>query len=127
MQVCCHHGCHGDGTPLACWSCEAADAEGTDFVFHARGKADRPLSYRNVVRRGFEPARNLAGLPETVTLHSLRSAAVSLFAAQGLTLIEVASVVGHADSIVTARSYASLFEGDAVAAKVRAAQASLNA
>jgi integrase len=94
-----------------------ADASETDFVFHAKGKPDRPLSYRNVVRRGFEPARYAAGLPATVTLHSLRSAAVSLFVEQGLSMVEVASVVGHSDSTVTARSYASLFEGDVVAAK----------
>lgn len=102
-----------------------AGASPETYVFHAKGKPSQPLSYHNVRLRGFEPARQLAGLPETVTLHSLRSAAVSLLAAQGLTLVEVASVVGHADSMVTARSYAEVFESDALAQKVRAAQDSL--
>jgi integrase len=36
-----------------------------------------PLGHRNVLRRGFEPARDAAGLPSSLTLHDLRHAAAS--------------------------------------------------
>jgi integrase len=57
-----------------------------------------------------------------ITVHSLRHAAVSLLAARGLTTVEVATIVGHADSSVTAKVYSHLFDRTDVEARVRAAQ-----
>jgi integrase len=103
------------------------DAEEYDFVFHSKGNAQRPLSYFNFRTRGFEPALKAAGLDEKgITVHSLRHAAVSMFAWAGLTLVEVAAIVGHADASVTAKVYSHLFESDDAHARVRAAQASLS-
>jgi integrase len=103
------------------------DAEEHDFVFHSKGNAQRPLSYFNFRTRGFEPALRIAGLDEEgITVHSLRHAAVSMFAWAGLTLVEVAAIVGHADASVTAKVYTHLFESDDAHARVRAAQASLS-
>jgi integrase len=102
------------------------DADEYDFVFHAKSDSSRPLSYFNFRVRGFEPALKAAGLNGTgITVHSLRHAAVSMFAWAGLTLVEVAAIVGHADPSVTAKVYSHLFESDDVHARVRAAQASL--
>jgi integrase len=101
------------------------DAGDEDFVFHAKGNPARPISYFNFRHRGFDLAAKAAGLDGKVTIHSLRHAAVSLYASAGLTLVEVASIVGHADASVTAEIYAHLFDRTDVESRVRAAQASL--
>jgi len=86
----------------------------------------RPLSYWNFRSRGFEPALKEAKLDgRGITVHQLRHAAVSMFAWSGLTSVEVAAIVGHADSSVTAKVYSHLFDRTDVEARVRAAQASL--
>ena len=78
------------------------------FVFTSR-QGGQPVSYWNFRRRGFVTAIEAAGLSgKGITIHDLRSAAVSLYAAKGLTLVEVAELVGHADANVTARHYARL-------------------
>jgi integrase len=102
------------------------DAEPEDFVFHARGNPGRPVSYWNVRRRGFEPAIAAAGLAGLgITIHGLRSAAISLYAARGLTILETAAVMGHKDALVTWKHYARLFDRSDVNARVRAAQSSI--
>jgi integrase len=102
--------------------------EGTDdatFVFTSK-QGGQPVSYWNFRRRGFVKAIEAAGLSgKGITIHDLRSAAVSLYAAKGLTLVEVAELVGHADANVTARHYARLFDRTDMEQRVRAAQASI--
>jgi hypothetical protein len=51
---------------------------------------------------------------------------VSPATAPGLTLVEVAAIVGHADASVTAKVYSHLFESEDVHKRVREAQASLS-
>jgi integrase len=103
-----------------------SDAQPNDFVFHAQGDPSRPLAYFNFRKRGFGPAVEAAGLAgRGITIHSLRSAAASLYAARGLTDIELATVLGHADANVTRRVYAKLFDPKTVHKKIREAQASL--
>jgi integrase len=100
-----------------------ADAEEDDFVFHVKGNPRRPLSYWNFRGRGFIPALKLAGLADQgVVVHSLRSAAVSIYAASGLTLAETADVMGQADPLVTWKHYLKLFDRSKVADRIRAAQ-----
>ena len=100
-----------------------ADAEEEDCVFHAKDNPTRPLSYFNFRVRGFEPAVKAAGLSgKGITVHSLRHAAVSLYASRGLTNVEVAAIVGHGDPGVTAKVYSHLFDRSDVEARVRAAQ-----
>jgi integrase len=102
-----------------------ADAADDGFVFSTTGR--RPVSYHNFRDRGFAPALAKAGLVgKGITIHSLRSAAVSLYAARGLTMLETATVMGQADPGVTWRHYARLFDRSDVDARVRAAQASLD-
>jgi integrase len=101
------------------------DAADDDFVFSTTGC--RPISYHNFRDRGFAPALAAAGLAgKGITIHSLRSAAISLYAARGLTMLETATVMGQADPGVTWRHYARLFDRSDVEARVRAAQASLD-
>jgi integrase len=101
---------------------QAADE---DFVFSTTGQ--RPLSYHNFRDRGFTPALERAGLKgRGITIHSLRSAAISLYAARGLSMLETATVMGQADAGVTWKHYARLFDRSDVNARVRAAQASLS-
>ena len=88
---------------------EGGDPEG--FVFHARGNLRRPLSYWNFRRRGFGPALEAAGLSgKGITIHSLRSAAISLYAARRLTMLETATVMGQKDPSVTWKHYARQFD-----------------
>jgi integrase len=102
------------------------EAPAESFVFHAKGKPDRPLSYWNFRERGFNLALEEAGLAgKGITIHALRSAAASLLAARGLTAIEVAEVLGHADANITLRVYSKIFDKRDVAARVRDAQGSI--
>ena len=100
----------------------AADEQ---FVFSTTGR--RPVSYHNFRDRGFTPALDKAGLAgRGITIHGLRSAAISLYAARGLSMLETATVMGQADPGVTWKHYARLFDRSDVEARVRAAQASLS-
>ena len=69
-----------------------------------------PLGHRNVPRRGFEPARDLAGLPSSLTFHDLRHAAASRLIGAGLDPVTVAGVLGHEDANVTLRVYAHVYD-----------------
>jgi integrase len=101
------------------------DAPDDAFIFSTTdGKT--PISYWNFRKRGFLPARKAAGLSETVTIHTLRSAAISLYAARGLTLNEVAEVMGQSDPLTTWRHYLRLFDRSKVAERIREAQSSLD-
>jgi integrase len=62
-----------------------------------------------------------------ITIHGLRSAAVSLYAARGLSMLETATVMGQANPGVTWKYYARLFDRSDAWAPVRAAQGSLEA
>jgi integrase len=68
-----------------------------------------PLGHRNVLRRGWEPARDAAKLPASLTLHSLRHAAASRLINAGLDPVTVAAVLGHEDANVTLRIYGHLY------------------
>jgi integrase len=99
------------------------DAEDEDFVFHVNGNTRRALSYTNYRDRGFLPAVRAAGLDGNgLTPHKLRRAAVSAWSWAGITLVEVAAMVGHADPSITARCYADIFEPIDVHERVRQAQ-----
>jgi integrase len=101
------------------------DADDGHFVF-ASQPGERPIQYWNFRDRGFVPALQDAGLDgKGITIHDLRSAAISLYAASGLSLVEVASIVGHSDATVTAKHSARLFDRSDVAKRVRAAQGSI--
>jgi integrase len=103
-----------------------ADADEDDFVFHARGNPRRPVSYFNFRTRGFLPALEEAGLEgRGITVHGLRSAAVSIYAASGLTLAETADVMGQADPLVTWKHYLKMFDRSKVNERIRAAQESI--
>ena len=73
------------------------------------------------------PARDAAGLPKTVTVHTLRSAAISLYAARGIALEEVAGIMGQNDPHTTWKHYLRLFDRSKVEERIRQAQASLDA
>jgi integrase len=79
----------------------------TDFVFvsHAGG----PLRHRNVQRRAFERARDLAGLPPSLTFHDLRHAFASMAAHRNVPIQVLSAAMGHADTGVTTKVYWHLF------------------
>jgi hypothetical protein len=65
----------------------------------------RPIQYWNFRDRGWVPALEAAGLAgKGITIHDLRSAGISLYAANGRSLVEVAAIVGHSDATVTAKT-----------------------
>jgi integrase len=103
-----------------------ADADPDDYVFHTRRSSKRPISYWNFRGRGFLPALTEAGLDgKGITIHGLRSAAVSIYASSGLTLAETADVMGQADPLVTWKHYLKLFDRTKVNERIRAAQESI--
>lgn len=79
----------------------------SDPIFASR--QGTPLGHRNVTRRGFEPARDLAELPNTITFHDLRHAAASRLIDAGLDPVTVAGVLGHEDPSITLKVYAARF------------------
>jgi hypothetical protein len=80
--------------------------------------------FRICVDRPREPiVRHLESLGEIRT--PVDSAAISLFAASGLTLHETATVMGQKDPQVTWRHYARLFNPTQVNDRIRQAQASI--
>jgi site-specific recombinase XerC len=72
--------------------------------------AGTPLGHRNVLRRGWEPARDLAGLQSSLTLHDLRHAAASRLINARLDPVTVAAVLGHEDATVTLKVYGHLWD-----------------
>jgi integrase len=86
-----------------------------------------PLSHRNVSVRGFEAARDEAGLPDGLTFHDLRHAAASRLIAAGLSPVAVAAVLGHEDATTTLRVYAHLWNREKTDEAVRQALAGGNA
>lgn len=92
------------------------------FVFASR--VGTALNARNVVRRGFEPALEAAGLrpiDPKITFHDLRHAFASIMIERGTTSVELATVMGHRDSRTTERIYIHLFNRAKMEARVRAA------
>jgi len=95
------------------------------WVFPSR-TGRMPLSYWNLVKRGLVPALDAAGLADKgIRLHDLRHAAASLLIAEGLTPVEVAAQLGHADPGVTMRVYAHLFDRRRSHERTRAAFATV--
>ena len=90
-----------------------------DFVFASR--TGGPLMHRNVQRRGFETARDLAGIPATVTFHDLRHAFASIAAHRGVPVAVLSEVMGHRDVGVTQGVYMHLYNRDAAEDAFRAA------
>jgi integrase len=83
----------------------------------------KPLGARNVSARGFEPARDRAGLPSSLTLHDLRHAAASRLINAGLDPVTVAAVLGHEDATVTLKIYAHVWDRERTDDDVRKALA----
>jgi integrase len=101
------------------------DASEDSFVFSTTGTT--PIAYWNFRDRGFVPALEKAGLADKgITIHGLRSAAISLYAARGLSMLETATIMGQSDPGVTWKHYARLFDRSDMEAPVRAAQASID-
>jgi integrase len=96
-------------------------SQDTDPIFASR--EGTPLNHRNVAHRGFEPARDDAGLPAHLTFHDLRHAAASRVIAAGLDPVTVASVLGHENANITLAIYAHLYDRKQSDEAVRAALA----
>jgi integrase len=79
-----------------------------DFVFSSDNGT--PLQHSNVRRRGFEPARDLAGLPKELRLHDLRHAFASRCVAAGVPVNVLSMAMGHADVSITLKTYTHLYD-----------------
>jgi integrase len=90
-----------------------------DPIFVSR--TGTPLSHRNVAERGFEAARDLAGISDHLTFHDLRHAAASRLINRGLDPVTVANVCGHEDASTTLKIYAKLFNRRETDERVRSA------
>nr|MBA2599166.1 site-specific integrase [Actinomycetota bacterium] len=90
-----------------------------DFVFAAT--TGGPLSHRNLQRRGFELARDRAGIDPTVTFHDLRHAFASYAAHRGVPVNVLSEVMGHTHVGITQRVYLHLYDRDRAEEAFRAA------
>jgi integrase len=79
----------------------------SDYVFASRSGA--PLQHRNLTRRGWEAARDAAGLPQ-MGFHQTRHCFASRAIAAGVPVQMLAEVLGHRDPSVTLKVYAHLFD-----------------
>jgi integrase len=100
-------------------------SQDSDPIFAAR--TGGPLCHRNVTMRGFEAARDKAGLPLSLVFHDLRHAAASRLIAAGVDDVLVADQIGHGDSRVTRSIYAHVYDRAEKMAAVRAALAGVGA
>lgn len=94
-------------------------AKDDDPVF--LGAGGTRVSHRNIQRRGFAPARDAAGLPESIRFHDLRHAFASLAAHRGVPLNVLSVVMGHSNVAVTANVYVHLFGREDAEAAFRSA------
>lgn len=69
-----------------------------------------PLRPQNFLRRDFKPALEQAGLPP-ITFHQLRHTAASLALAQGVPVVNVSAMLGHAGPHITLKIYAHILPG----------------
>ena len=95
-----------------------------DFVFAAA--TGRPPSHRNTSRRGFEVARDGAGLDgldgrPRFRWHDMRHCFASILIGQGRDARYVAAQLGHAKASITLDTYAHLFDRQRHADETRAA------
>jgi integrase len=81
----------------------------------------------NLGRRGFDAARDRAGLPSYLTLHDLRDVAPSRLIAAGVDDSTIADQIGHGDSSITRKLYAHIFDRREKMQAVRAALAGVGA
>jgi integrase len=103
---------------LAAFKLRSSHSGDTDPVFASRN--GKPLSHRNVTRRGFEAAVKLAGI-EDVSFHSMRHAFASRMIHRGITSTVLAALMGHESSAITERRYIHLFNKQRTDEFVRAA------
>ena len=105
-------------TYLVALKLRSSYSQDSEPIFASR--AGTPLSHRNVARRGFEPARSLAGI-EGVSFHDLRHAFASRMIAKGVSSTVLARVMGHESAAITERKYIHLFDKVKTDELVRAA------
>jgi integrase len=74
--------------------------------------------------RGFEAARDEAGLPDHLSFRDLRHAGIARLIASGLDPVTTAAIAGHENATITSGTYAHLFDRQAQDPKIRAALAS---
>jgi integrase len=89
-----------------------------DYVFASKSGA--PLQHRNLTRRGWEAARDAAGLPK-MGFHQTRHCFASRCIAAGVGVEMLAEVLGHRDPSVTLKVYAHLWDRRRSEAEFRAA------
>ena len=94
-------------------------AKPEDHVFAS--KAGTPLRHRNVQVRGFEAARDEAGLPDTLGFHDMRHAFASMAAHRGVPKQMLSEVMGHANVGITDRVYKHLYDRQSAEAAFRSA------
>jgi integrase len=89
--------------------CESNGYPRQGFLFHtSNGTA---IDASNFYRFGWRPILRDAGLPETLTYHSLRHGAGSLMVNQNIPIPIVSKYLGHQNSQITARLYLHQIDG----------------
>jgi hypothetical protein len=73
-----------------------------DLVFPNRD--GRPMSYRNLIARGFRPALKRAGI-RRIRFHDLRHTFASLMISNGEDIVRVSRLMGHANASFTFNVY----------------------
>jgi integrase len=71
----------------------------------------KPVDVSNFYKWSFRPALRRAGLPETLTPHSLRHGTASLLLNQNVPVPVVSKYLGHANPGITMKVYAHMIDG----------------
>src|SRR5205823_5979161 len=96
-------------------------SEDEHFVFCS--KTGSPLDHRNVCKRGFQAAAELAGLNRPgepkLTIYDLRHAFASVVAHHGIAAVDLAVFMGHADARITEETYIHPYDEASTAERLR--------
>jgi len=76
-----------------------------------------PMSYSNLITRGFHPARKRAGI-RRIRFHDLRHTFASLMISNGEDIVRVSRLMGHATASFTLNVYSHMIPSDRLASLV---------
>jgi len=82
-----------------------ANHRGGTLLFHTMRGVPRPIRRSNFRNRFVEPARNVSGLPEHLTWHSLRHGGISAWVNAGIPVADVSRMAGHSSANFTLDTY----------------------
>jgi integrase len=88
---------------------ERLSRDNTGYI--AATSSGKPCNYSNFYTRHWKPTIRAAGLPDTLTPHTLRHGAASLLLNEGVAITVTSRYLGHANPGITMKVYAHVLDG----------------